>query len=110
MPAESAIAIVATVSWIVAGMRSTIRVLVGDWLTIDVPRSPVTTRPSQSTYWTGRGRSRPSSDRTRAICSGLASIPVTVTTGSPGTRWMIKKMPTEASSTTGMSCRRRTAM
>src|SRR5262245_42264763 len=61
--------------------------------TNEAPRSPRTTCPSQSTYWTSSGRSSPSSARFRRTCSGVSppASPSAASTTSPGARLIMKK-------------------
>ena len=51
---------------------------------IDTPRSPASARRSQSAYWTTSGRLRPSASRRRTTASGLPSVPMMISAGSPG--------------------------
>src|SRR5947209_16779373 len=53
---------------------------------IEVPRSPRSKRPIQSTNWMTIGWSRPRRVRIAAICSGLATSPARIAAGSPGAR------------------------
>src|SRR2546426_124484 len=59
---------------------------------MESPKSPRTTRPRNFRYWTTRGRSSPSSARSRATSVVEANSPSMIVTGSPGVRWSIKKV------------------
>src|SRR5207245_1157641 len=73
-----------SVSGSVTGSRLMISRPTGTSYWIDTPRSPRTAWASQSTYWTTRGRSSPSDVRSRAVASGLPSVPMMTCAGSPG--------------------------
>src|SRR6266851_5543845 len=59
---------------------------------MESPKSPRITRPRNFKYWTTRGRSSPSSVRSRATSAVEANSPSMIVTGSPGVRWSIKKV------------------
>lgn len=61
----------------------------------DVPRSPESIPPTQSRYWRHTGRSRPSSARRRASCSGVALWPRIVRAMSPGSAWVAANTSTD---------------
>ena len=112
-PRTMARAVAGTTSWSVRGSRFARSRATERSSMSEVPRSPLRTLPSHAAYWTGRGRSRPSRARTRAICSGLAwaaSPPRMRRAGSPGRRWIEKKRTvatTQSRATASPSRRRR---
>src|SRR5574341_770098 len=53
---------------------------------VDIPRSPLSTAPSQRIYWIGSGLSKPYSCLICAISSGEANSGITALIGSPGAR------------------------
>src|SRR3954454_17492279 len=68
----------------VTGSRSMIVLPTPRPVRVDVPRSPRTTWPSQSTYWTGTGSFRPYFSRIAVSARWLWSSPASASAGSPG--------------------------
>ena len=83
------------VSGSVTGRRLTMSRPTGTSYWIDTPRSPRRARPSHSAYCTTSGRFRPSDSRRRAAASGLPSVPMIRSAGSPGRMRMTRKTSTE---------------
>ena len=74
---------------------------------IEVPRSPIVARPSQSAYWTGIGLSRPYSFLSWSISSIDASEGTIADSGSPGARYTSEKQTALTASAIGMTRPRR---
>src|SRR3990172_3524878 len=68
----------------VTGSRLRISAPTGTSYWIERPRSPQSALPIHSAYWTGSGRLSPIASRSRAAASGLASVPMMISAGSPG--------------------------
>ncbi len=79
----------------VTGSRLTIRRPTGTSYWIEVPRSPRSAPPSQSAYCTTSGRFKPIASRSRAVASGLPSVPMMTCAGSPGRMRITTKTRTE---------------
>src|SRR4029450_10203690 len=79
----------------------------GRRVTMDFPRSPCTTRPSQRRYWTGSGWAKPYDRRGASMSALLASTGMTAERGSPGARCTIAKTMTLAPSKVGIVRRSR---
>src|SRR5574337_956474 len=74
---------------------------------MESPKSPRITRPRNFRYCTTRGRSSPSSVRSRAASAVEANSPSMIVTGSPGVRWSIKKVARVTPRSVGTSRRSR---
>src|SRR5205809_363669 len=82
-----------SVSGIVTGSRLAMRRPTGTSYWIDTPRSPRSALQSQCAYWIAIGRFSPIASRSRAAASGLPSVPMMMSAGSPGsTRTTTKTM------------------
>src|SRR5262245_12398181 len=79
----------------------------GRRVTMDFPRSPCTTRPSQRRYWIGSGWSKPYDRLAASMSALLASTGMTAERGSPGARCTIAKTMTLAPSRVGIVRRSR---
>jgi hypothetical protein len=75
----------------VTGARCRIKVETGVPSIKDSPRSPCSTPPTQSTYWTTIGSFRPSRSRICSFACSEASGPRITVAGSPGMRLIIEK-------------------
>src|ERR671913_1922837 len=78
----------------VTGARCRIKVVTGVPSIRDSPRSPCSTPPSQSTYWTTSGSLRPSRSRICSLACSEASGPRMTVAGSPGMRFIIDQHTT----------------
>src|SRR3712207_1808245 len=98
MPATTAIVRltkkVPRASSIVTGRRCRMIVETGSSSMRDSPRSPWSTPPSQSTYWTGMGSFRLSRLRICSLACSVASGPKITVAGSPGIRLIMEKQMT----------------
>jgi hypothetical protein len=80
----------------------------GTGVLTDDPRSNCSRAVSHWTYWTGTGWSRLCCSRNVASISGVASTPRMAVAGSPGARWIRKKLTSEIPNSVGT--RRRTRL
>src|SRR6266480_1075496 len=61
-------------------------------------------------YWSRSGLSNPNWRRRLSMYAGLAAGPARAIAGSPGTRWMMKKLIVTMENSTGITCKSRTTI
>src|SRR6266550_380806 len=98
-----------TVNSALTGSRARMSGRTGRLVRSETPKSPRTTRPIQSAYWSGSGLFRPNSRRSSSICAGVMStwVPRNIWSAFPGIRWMSKKTTTDTPQRTGRRVRSR---
>ncbi|MNT48208.1 hypothetical protein D3C72_1849770 [compost metagenome] len=79
----------------------------GTWVKMEVPRSPVASRPSHSKNCRHSGWSSPSTPRSLAMSSTVARSPAISAAGSPGDKWISRKTTTATTAITGSVAARR---